>query len=84
MGVSRVYLLLAPTIDVSIVLFFFSFLAVKSVRKTGSKNPVLIQGIGWGGDISGFLTHTPTDSAKQMIAGVHIYVSSVVTSYTKL
>ncbi|HZE15347.1 MAG TPA: cellulase family glycosylhydrolase, partial [Mycobacterium sp.] len=47
-----------------------------AVRGTGATEPVLINGVGWGGDDSGWLAHAPSDPAHQLIAGAHMYPCS--------
>ncbi len=44
-----------------------------AVRATGAKQPVIVEGLSWGGDLSGFLANKPTDPAGQLVAGWHIY-----------
>ena len=46
---------------------------VNAVRGTGSKQPVIGEGLNWGGDLSGFLANEPHDPAGQLVAGWHIY-----------
>jgi endoglucanase len=46
---------------------------VDAVRATGARQPVIAEGLNWGGDLSGWLTHEPTDPLGQLIAGWHIY-----------
>ncbi len=43
------------------------------VRATGATNPLILNGIDWGHDMSQFLRHLPTDSANQLVAGQHLY-----------
>src|SRR5207248_4431549 len=35
--------------------------------------PVIVEGLNWGGDLSGFVANEPHDSAGQLVAGWHIY-----------
>ena len=46
---------------------------VTAVRATGAAQPILINGLDWGNDDSGWLTHAPSDPLGQIIAGAHIY-----------
>ena len=49
---------------------------IDAVRGTGATQPVLVNGVGWGGDDSGWLANAPTDPAHQLIAGAHMYPCS--------
>jgi len=44
-----------------------------AVRAAGATQPVLVNGLDWANDDSGWLTHTPSDPLGQIIAGAHIY-----------
>jgi hypothetical protein len=46
---------------------------VWAVRNTGALNPILVNGLNWANDTSGWLSHVPSDPAGQLIAGAHIY-----------
>jgi len=46
---------------------------INAVRATGATNVVLIGSLSYTGDLSGWLSHVPTDSAKQMAATWHAY-----------
>lgn len=46
---------------------------VDAVRSTGALQPLLLNGIQYGGDLSQWLTYAPKDPAGQLIAGAHIY-----------
>ena len=43
------------------------------VRATGAGQPILINGLDWANDDSGWLTHAPQDPLGQIIVGAHIY-----------
>ncbi|GAC1353499.1 MAG: hypothetical protein NVSMB47_05930 [Polyangiales bacterium] len=44
-----------------------------AVRSTGATNVVLIPGLGYTGDISGWLAHQPTDPTGNTAASLHVY-----------
>ena len=46
---------------------------IDAVRATGAVQPVLVNGLDWGNDDSGWLSHAPSDPAGQLIVGAHIY-----------
>jgi len=46
---------------------------VNAVRATGATQPILAEGLGWGGTLTGWLTHEPVDPDHQIAASVHIY-----------
>jgi hypothetical protein len=46
---------------------------VDAVRNAGATQPVIVEGLGWGGDLSGWLANQPSDPAHQLAAGWHIY-----------
>ncbi|HEX8976055.1 MAG TPA: cellulase family glycosylhydrolase [Solirubrobacteraceae bacterium] len=46
---------------------------IDAVRGAGATQPVIAEGLGWGGDLSGWLANRPSDSAGQLAAGWHIY-----------
>ena len=46
---------------------------VDAVRSTGAKNPIMVGGIRWANDLSGWLAHKPNDPANQLIASWHSY-----------
>ena len=49
---------------------------VDAVRSTGAGNPVLVNGNGSAGDLSGWLASGIHDPARQLIAGMHSYDAS--------
>jgi hypothetical protein len=46
---------------------------VTAVRAAGASQPILVNGLDWANDDSGWLTHVPSDPLGQLIAGAHIY-----------
>jgi hypothetical protein len=49
---------------------------VTAVRSTGATNPIVLTGPSWGNEIGRWLEFTPTDPARNLVAGVHIYPTS--------
>ena len=43
------------------------------VRAAGAKQPILVNGLDWANDTTGWLAHAPSDPVNQIIAGAHIY-----------
>ena len=46
---------------------------VNAVRGTGARNLLIASGLNWGGDLSEWVAHAPTDPLNNLAAGVHIY-----------
>ena len=46
---------------------------IDAVRGSGARQPVIVAGIGWANDISGWLAGGLRDPAGQLIAGIHLY-----------
>jgi hypothetical protein len=46
---------------------------INAVRAAGAKQPVIVEGLNWGGDLSQWLANKPSDPAGQLVAGWHIY-----------
>lgn len=49
---------------------------IDAVRATGARNVVMAGGLGWAGDMSGWLAHRPVDPAGQLAASWHSYPCS--------
>ncbi|MBS1679685.1 MAG: cellulase family glycosylhydrolase [Actinobacteria bacterium] len=46
---------------------------VDAVRSTGARQPILLGGVDWSRDLSGWLDHLPTDPADALVASNHTY-----------
>jgi hypothetical protein len=46
---------------------------VDAVRSSGATNPVMLGGLNFANDLTGWLSHEPSDSANQRVASVHVY-----------
>lgn len=46
---------------------------VNTIRATGAKQPIIINGLDWGHDMSPMLRSLPKDPAKALVAGQHLY-----------
>jgi aryl-phospho-beta-D-glucosidase BglC (GH1 family) len=55
---------------------------VDAVRATGAQNPIMVGGLDWANDLSGWLTHEPTDSANQLVASWHSYPGQACDTMT--
>jgi len=44
-----------------------------AVRAAGARQPVMVEGLDWGGTLSGWTSHEPVDPLHQLIASVHVY-----------
>jgi len=49
---------------------------VNAIRSTGATQPVMLEGLTYAKDLTGWLTHLPADSERQLIASVHVYNES--------
>jgi endoglucanase len=47
--------------------------AIRAVEGSGWHHPIVVAGLGWSNDLSGWLANRPADSANQIIAGIHTY-----------
>jgi hypothetical protein len=46
---------------------------VDAVRSQGATQPLLLGGLEWANDLSGWREHLPVDSEHQLVASVHVY-----------
>ena len=46
---------------------------LNSVRSAGATQPVLAEGLNWGGDLSGWLANEPSDPDHNLAASAHLY-----------
>ncbi len=46
---------------------------VDAVRATGSRVPLMVGGLAWANDLTGWLAHEPRDPAHQLVASFHLY-----------
>jgi hypothetical protein len=46
---------------------------VDAIRATGARQPILVAGVGWGNDLTGWLQYRVTDPAGQLAASWHSY-----------
>jgi chitodextrinase len=46
---------------------------INAVRGAGATQPVIVEGLNWGGDLSGWSANAPRDPAGRLVAGWHIY-----------
>jgi aryl-phospho-beta-D-glucosidase BglC (GH1 family) len=53
---------------------------IAAVRATGATNVLLIGGLGGAGDLSGWLSHAPTDPLSQMALSWHAYPAAAVAN----
>ena len=44
-----------------------------AIRSTGATNVVMIPGLAWTNDLSGWLAHKPTDATGNTVASMHLY-----------
>ena len=53
---------------------------VDAVRRTGARQPIMLTGLRWGNDLTGWLAHRPRDPRRQLVAGFHVYDFNSCTS----
>ena len=46
---------------------------VDAVRATGARNVLVVGGLSYANDLSGWLAHAPHDPLRQLVAGLHVY-----------
>jgi endoglucanase len=46
---------------------------VDAVRSTGAKQPIMLGGLAYANDLTGWLSHLPRDPESQLIASFHVY-----------
>jgi hypothetical protein len=46
---------------------------IDTVRATGASQPIVVAGLSFGNDLSGWLSHPLHDPLNQLVAGVHMY-----------
>jgi hypothetical protein len=46
---------------------------VDAIRSTGATQPIMLGGLDYAHDLSGWLAHEPTDPDHQLVASVHVY-----------
>ncbi len=46
---------------------------ITAIRQAGAAQPILVNGLDWSNDDSGWLAHRPNDPLAQIIVGAHIY-----------
>jgi endoglucanase len=53
---------------------------VDAVRSQGATQPLLLGGIEWANDLSGWLSHLPNDPQSQLVASIHVYPNNTCNS----
>jgi endoglucanase len=53
---------------------------VSAIRATGATQPIMIGGLAYANDLTGWLAHEPTDADHQLAASVHVYNGNVCGS----
>ena len=46
---------------------------VDAVRNAGARQPLLVSGLAWGNDLSGWSGHVPRDPLRSLVASIHVY-----------
>ncbi|MET0558013.1 MAG: cellulase family glycosylhydrolase [Solirubrobacterales bacterium] len=49
---------------------------IETVRATGARQPIMVPGIDWASDLSGWLAHLPPDPLNSLVAANHTYGGS--------
>ncbi|GAC1331827.1 MAG: hypothetical protein NVSMB17_10210 [Candidatus Dormibacteria bacterium] len=55
---------------------------VTAVRGTGATQPLMLGGLQWSGDLSGWLSHQPVDPVSSLVASFHTYNFAACASST--
>jgi hypothetical protein len=71
----------APCTDVNFAVAGMQTL-VNAVRSTGATNPILLAGLRWGNDLTGWSDHMPTDPQNNLMAAFHVYNSNQCVTTT--
>ena len=53
---------------------------VRAVRAAGTRQPIMLGGLAWSNDLSGWLAHRPLDPVHQLVASFHVYDFNVCSS----
>jgi hypothetical protein len=46
---------------------------VRAIRATGARTPIIVGGLAYANDLTGWLSHEPADLAHQLAASVHVH-----------
>jgi hypothetical protein len=49
---------------------------VDTIRATGAAQPIMVEPLNWGNDLSGFVDYAPVDPDHQLVASLHLYNNS--------
>lgn len=55
---------------------------VDTVRGAGADQPIILDGLGWANDLTGWLAHLPSDPLHELVAGFHVYPWTACASTT--
>jgi hypothetical protein len=53
---------------------------LNAIRRAGATQPVMVAGLQWAGDLTGWLRHAPSDPLHQLVASAHTYNFSACNS----
>jgi endoglucanase len=53
---------------------------IDAVRSQGATQPLLLGGVEWSNDLSGWLAHLPEDPQHQLVASVHVYPNNTCSA----